>query len=126
MDKVGAGLRAALAAVALTASAPVALPAGAIAIGECDRHGYTVNFYGLDAARNTALKYCASNGDHSCEVVVTVRHACGAFAVDGHCKARGWAYAGSRYEAEKLALHHCHKHGGHDCAVRRWICDTAG
>ena len=76
-----------------------------------------------DAARAAALAQCRANGDGSCRIVVTVRGACGAVAVANNCSARGWAYAGSRGEAEQLALNECASHGGRGCTVHRWVCD---
>jgi hypothetical protein len=74
------------------------------------------------SSRRGALR-CRENGDESCKVVVTVRGLCGAVAISGNCEARGWAYAGSRGEAEQLALNECSSRGGRGCTIHRWVCD---
>ena len=96
--------------------------AGAIAVGHCDRVGYSYGYNSEREARARALSECRSKGDDSCEVVVTLHGACGAFAVSG-CEARGWAYAGSRGEAERIALSYCRKYGGGNCGIQAWVCD---
>jgi hypothetical protein len=103
--------------------APAAEAAGAIAIGDCDGHGFAYNHRSYGAARAAALAECRAAGNNNCQVVVVFRNACGAFAIGGQCGARGWAYAGSRRQAERLALNECIKHGGTSCYVRRWVCD---
>jgi Domain of unknown function (DUF4189) len=97
--------------------------AGAIAIGRCDRVGYSYDFGSESGAHARALAECRSKGDGSCEVVVTLHAACGAFAVSG-CEARGWAYAGTRRQAERIALSYCRKNGGEDCEIQAWVCDS--
>ena len=99
--------------------------AGAIAIGKCDRVGYSYNYPSRGAAERRALSECRARGDGSCQVVVNVSGACGAFAVSGQggCGARGWAYAGTRARAETIALNQCRKYGGRNCHVKAWVCD---
>jgi hypothetical protein len=94
---------------------------GAIAVGKCDRIGWS---YGsnLDTARYRALWECSRNGDSTCRIVTTTVDACAAIAVSGDCGSRGWATAGSRARAEQMALNECWKFGGRDCSVRRWVC----
>ena len=97
--------------------------AGALAVGRCDRLGYATGYASLTAARAHALEQCAREGDQTCEVVVTIRGMCAAFAISGTCGARGWAYAPLRATAEQLALNWCIREGGTECTVQRWICD---
>ena len=99
--------------------------AGAIAIGRCDRVGYSYNATSPAAAAQRALAECGRKGDRSCRVVVTLNRVRGAFAVagPGGCRARGWAYAGTRAAAQDIALAQCRKHGGANCRVQAWVCD---
>lgn len=112
-------------ALAGLAGTTAAQAAGAIAIGKCDRYGYSYGSPSPAAAAGRALAECRANGDGTCQVVVRIRNACGAFAVagPGGCRARGWAYAGSRAAAENLAVGQCRKYGGGDCHVQAWVCD---
>jgi hypothetical protein len=100
--------------------------AGAIAIGKCDRVGYSYDYPSQRAAERRALSECRARGDRSCQVVVTIHQSCGAVAVSGPggCSARGWAYAGTRARAENIALGQCRKYGGRNCHVKAWVCDS--
>jgi hypothetical protein len=113
----------ALTALITLVEPPAASAAGAIALGRCTRIGWSNNFGSRSGARAEALSRCRENGDGSCKVVVTVRGLCGAVAISGNCEARGWAYAGSRGEAEQLALNECSSRGGRGCTIHRWVCD---
>jgi len=110
----------------LAASDLAAQAAGAIAIGRCDRVGYSFDQPSPGAAAGRALAECRSNGDRTCSVVVRMQRVCGAFAVSGRggCGARGWAYGGSRALAEDIALGECRRHGGRDCRIQVWVCDA--
>jgi len=70
-------------------------------------------------AKAEALNQCARQDDRTCQIVVTVHSGCAALAVSGNCGARGWAYAGSRGESERIALRECINHVGTDCTIRR-------
>lgn len=113
---------AALAATGITAHA-----AGAIAIGRCDRAGYSFDQPSVGVAASRALAQCRNNGDRSCSVVVRMQRVCGAVAVSGRggCGARGWAYGGSRALAENIALGECLRHGGRGCRIELWVCDAS-
>jgi hypothetical protein len=103
---------------------PTAAPAaGAIALGQCTRIGWANNYASMSGARAEALDQCGANGDGSCKVVVTVRNGCAAVAIADGCRARGWAWSGSRGAAERMALNECFSQGGSNCTIRRWICD---
>lgn len=119
------GLLGLLLAATVDAAFRPAAAAGAIAIGRCDRAGYSYDYDTTSGARRRALNECSSNGDGTCEVVVTLHRACGAFAVDGNnsCGARGWAYAPSRGAAENLARSYCAQYGGRNCRISVWVCD---
>jgi len=113
---------AALAATDITAHA-----AGAIAIGRCDRAGYSFDQPTPGIAASRALAQCRNYGDRSCSVVVRMQRVCGAIAVSGRggCGARGWAFGGSRALAEGIALGECRRHGGRDCRIELWVCDAS-
>ncbi len=104
-------------------AASAAQAAGALAIGKCDRHGWAYGYGSVAEASQQALSHCAENGDGTCHIVATLQGNCAAFAVDGNCGARGWAWAGSREEAETNAISYCEKYGGSNCTIRRWVCD---
>lgn len=113
---------AALAAVCL-AGISSARANSAIALGKCDRLGYAYGYGSLGEAKAQALAECASEGDATCEIVVSVHFGCGAVAVSANCGSRGWAYAHSLGEAKYLAVKGCIDHGGIKCTIRRWVCD---
>jgi len=96
---------------------------GAVAVGACDRLGYATGYDNLDAATAAALQACASNGDRSCKVILSIQGNCAAFAIAGPCGARGWATAPDRRQVEEKAVTACSLRGGRDCTVRRSICD---
>jgi hypothetical protein len=110
----------------LAASDLAAEAAGAIAIGRCNRVGYSFDQPSPGAAAGRALAECRSNGDRSCSVVMRIERICGAFAVSGQggCGARGWAYAGSRAAAENIAMVQCQGRGGINCRIQAWVCDA--
>lgn len=123
MQIVGTVVRFTALAAMLLAEVPAATADGALAVGKCDRNGYTFGYRSMAVARADAVANCASTGDRTCEIVVTIRGVCGAFAVSGECGARGWAYAPSRGAAERLAINLCVRYGGTNCTIRRWVCD---
>jgi hypothetical protein len=97
--------------------------AGALAIGRCDRNGWSYGYGSMSEARGQAVMHCAENGDSSCHVVYSFVGQCAAFAVSGSCGARGWARASDRGTAEQLAIEACVNYGGNNCTIRRWVCD---
>ena len=113
-----------IALIASTAAAPAAAaPIGAVAAGTCDRLGYATGYDNVDAAAAAALQACASNGDKSCKLILSIEGNCAAFAVVGACGPRGWASGANRRQAEERSLGACAAQGGKDCTVRRSICD---
>jgi len=109
----------------LLAAQTGASAAGAVAVGTCDRNGYSYSYANAALAQARALSECASNGDQRCRIVVNTRGNCGAFAVDAanRCGARGWAVAPNRRRAERLAVDACSGYGGRNCQVKAWTCD---
>ena len=120
---VKTGMQAAIVAIAIFGAISSAGAAGAIAIGSCDRSGYSFDYANAALARTRALAECAKNGDRTCRIVVNTRRNCGAFAVAGRCGARGWGAAPNRARAEAIALAQCSSYGGRNCRVRTWTCD---
>jgi len=98
---------------------------GALAIGTCDRYGYSYNQNNPGLAQARALTECARNGDNRCRVLVNTHFNCGAFAIDAlnRCGARGWGRAPNRRRAERIAIGQCFKYGGSTCRVQAWTCD---
>jgi hypothetical protein len=107
------------------ASCPAGQAAGAMAVGACAAYGYAFDYRDADAARVAAQRKCAGSG---CKVVVTLKHSCAAFAIDGHrpCGPNGYASASRLGQAENVALQSCHKYGGRDCVIRAFACDVKG
>jgi len=101
----------------------VRLP-GALAAGACDRVGYALGYDNFDAAAAAALQDCASNGDRSCKLILTIQNNCASVAVDSTCHARGWANGSESQLAEEQALASCARQGGRDCKVIQTICDA--
>jgi len=124
---VAAGMAASLIAAFCLAAGPAAA-AGALAVGLCDRHGYSSDAASIAAASDLALKSCTELGDRTCQVVVTTQQTCLALAGDGNdnCGARGWAFAPTDERAKVLALLECRNHGGSDCVIKVAVCDTSG
>jgi hypothetical protein len=125
IQQIKIGLPAAVTAAALLCSASGAIAAGALAVGTCDRFGYSYNHANRGLAQARALVECARNGDNRCRVVVNTRHNCGAFAIDAsnRCGARGWGVAPNRRRAERIAIDQCYNYGGRNCRVQGWTCD---
>jgi len=117
-------LRAAFAAIALCALSAAANAAGAIAIGKCAAYGFAYDYPDVEAAQAAALEKCTG----PCKQIVTTQKGCVAFAIDGRnpCGAHGFANAPKLGLAQNTALKFCYKHGGRDCVIRAWICDSKG
>jgi len=94
--------------------------AGALAVGKCGAYGEAYDFGDLSGARQ-----CPSEG---CRVVLTVKRACAAFAMDykNPCGSQGWAWAGKLGQAQNTALKNCYRLGGQDCVIRTFVCDAKG
>lgn len=122
MLRARTSLCAAVAAAALFANGAHA--AGALAIGKCAAYGFAYDYPTVEAAKAAALEKC--EGD--CKQVVTTHKGCVAFAIDGRkpCGPHGFANASKLGDAQNTALKFCYKHGGKDCVIRAWICDSKG
>jgi hypothetical protein len=118
------GSRILLAVSLLLVSAAPGKAAGALAIGACAAYGYAYDYPTQEAAQAAAIEKCT--GD--CKQVVTTRKGCVAYAIDGHrpCGPNGFANAPRLGEAQNTALKQCYKHGGKNCVIRAWICDSRG
>ncbi len=123
MMRAFAGIAAGVCVLAASVSAGQA--AGAMAIGTCAAYGYAYDYRDAAAARTAAQGKCTGA---QCKVVVTLKHSCAAFAIDGHrpCGPHGYASARRLGDAENTALQSCYKFGGKDCVIRAFACDQKG
>jgi hypothetical protein len=99
--------------------------AGAIATGQCGAYGYAFDDGSMPSAQRRAMSECKGS---ACQVRVTVRRSCAAFAIDGNnaCGPHGWATAKTLGRAQNAASKHCAQFGGRNCVIRAWICDAKG
>ena len=126
MTRVMRGLAGMVAGIfVLAAGASSGHAAGAMAIGACAAYGYAYDYRDTEAARVAAEGKCTGA---QCKVVMTLKHSCAAFAIDGHhpCGPHGFASARRLGEAENTALQSCYKSGGKDCMIRAFACDQKG
>jgi hypothetical protein len=95
-----------------------------LAIGACAAYGYAYDYPTQEAAQAAAIEKCTG----TCKQVVATKKGCVAYAIDGHrpCGPNGFANALKLGQAQNTALKHCYKHGGKNCVIRAWICDTRG
>lgn len=109
----------------LTISASAVHAAGALAVGDCAAYGFAYDYVDANAARRAATAKCSGT---NCNIVATMQRNCVAFAIDGHnaCGPHGYATAKRLGQAENTALRFCYKHGGKDCVIRAWACDSKG
>ena len=111
-------------AALLLANSTPSRAAGALAIGACAAYGFAYDYPTSETAEAAALEKCTGE----CKQVVTTKKGCVAFAIDGRkpCGPHGFANASKLGDAQNTALKHCYKHGGKDCMIRAWICDSKG
>jgi hypothetical protein len=97
--------------------------AGAFAIGKCGAYGQAYDYAGEADARAAARKQC--KGDCT---MVTMKHACAAFAVDmtNPCGAHGYAVNPHISSSLNEATRKCYEFGGKECVIRAWACDAKG
>jgi hypothetical protein len=97
--------------------------AGAFAIGKCGAYGQAYDYAGEADARAAARKQC--KGDCT---MVTMKHACAAFAVDmtNPCGAHGYAVKPHISSSLNAATRKCYEFGGKECVIRAWACDAKG
>jgi hypothetical protein len=109
-----------LLALTLGSTAALADYYGAIAFSQDSGSvGYSYDYGDQASAENRAMQECNDNG---CMVVLWFRNACGALAIgDGNGYGTGWA--GTRADAEQIALSNCGQYAG-NCANNTWACTT--
>ncbi|WP_445172178.1 DUF4189 domain-containing protein [Microcoleus sp.] len=84
--------------------------------------GYSYNRPTEGDAQSVALNGCKNvSGASDCEIKVELKNNCGVMAANPDNSAAGWAYAGSRREAERVALEKCNKYGN-GCRPIVWAC----
>jgi len=109
-----------LLAVTLGSTAALADYFGAIAFSQDSGSvGYSYDYGSQYGAQQRALAEC---GNQSCTVVVTFWNACGALAI-GNGNGYGVGWAGSRQDAEQIALTNCFQYTD-NCANNTWACTT--
>lgn len=92
---------------------------GAIAYsGSTGKCGFSFDYNDRPSAESRAIKEC---GRGDCEVVVWFMNSCGALAQGDH--AIGYAYAGSKAEAQQMALEKCSE-DTKNCEVICWACNS--
>lgn len=89
-----------------------------------DKWGWAVDYPTISQAMARSKKEC---GD-KCEVVMSFRDGCGAWAVDRvpNSSAWGWARGTTANEVKSKAVAYCRERAGPsgDCAVRVWGCNS--
>ena len=86
--------------------------------------GYSYNYRNPQEAIIEAVKRCERcSGDNTCAARVWFCRGCGALAKASN-GALGYAWAGSRQQAENLALRYCREYGGEDCRIVCWACTS--
>lgn len=105
------------------ATAPGAQAAGALAYGKCGAYGYAFDHYRGSEAETAARAKCKGH----CSTV-TMNKACAALAIDlaNPCGAFGYAVAAKISGALNAASRRCYEHGGKECVIRAWACDSRG
>jgi len=105
------------------ASLQPAIGAGALAIGKCGAYGQAYDHSAQASALAAAKKACKGN----C-TTLTMNRACAALAVDmaNPCGAHGYAVAPRISSTLNEATKKCYEHGGKECVIRAWACDSAG
>ncbi len=91
---------------------------GAIAAAPDGSFGYSYDHESRAAAESAALAEC---GSYKCVVKVWFKNNCAAYS-RGRGGVEGWAYAGTRYEAESRAVDECSARG-QGCQVVCWACN---
>lgn len=105
------------------AFAPGAQAAGALAYGKCGAYGYAFDHSRSSEAETAARAKCKG----TCSTV-TMNKACAALAIDlaNPCGAFGYAVAPKISGALNSASRRCYEHGGKECVIRAWACDSRG
>lgn len=76
----------------------------------------------MKEAAARALAECGKG----CSVVLTLHHGCGAYAADQEegSSIFGWAQSDDSDGAQFRALEECQAHGGRQCIIRVWGCNS--
>lgn len=97
---------------------------GALAIdsNQGDQYGFSYDYSSIGEAQNRALSECG----RGCRVVKTFSSGCAAYAADQSYGSTvyGWGTASSSSQAKNTALQYCRSHGGTQCVVRAWGCNS--
>ena len=111
-------------ALLLMLASTQAMAVGALAIdsNQGSAYGYSVDYDNTYDARNRALSECGSG----CSVVVDFDSGCAAYAADQAAGSTvyGWGKDSSESSAKNRALYECENHGGSNCIVRVWGCNS--
>ena len=110
----------ALTAVAATAAVVAGSAAagswGAVGFGPGGAYGWAHSYGTEQEAYNAVQSSCGWD----CTQVKTFYNTCGAIAA-GSNLGWGWGYAGSRAQAEGIAMNYCDQYD-YGCYVRAWAC----
>ena len=111
-------------ALLLTISSTQAMAVGALAIdsNQGSAYGFSYDYDNTYDARNRALSECGSG----CTIVVDFDSGCAAYAADQAAGSTvyGWGKDSSESSAKSRALYECRNHGGTNCIVRVWGCNS--
>lgn len=105
-----------ISALMFAASAGMAMAGwGAVGIGPNGAYGWSADYGSESGAIGRVRAECPG-----CDNIKTFYNACGAMA-SGRNGAWGWGWAGSRWQAEQLAIQYCRDYGS-NCQLRVWAC----
>ncbi len=97
---------------------------GALAIdsNQGSAYGIAYDYPTMNDARARALYECGSG----CTVVLTFPSGCGAYAIDQAAGSTvyGWSNESTEAQAKNRALSNCRSHGGRQCMIRAWGCNS--
>jgi hypothetical protein len=118
--RIASSIGTALVVLALSCAPAAAL--GALAVGSCGAFGYAYDYEQVAEARTSALANCPGQ----CTLVADLSRTCAALAIDlkRPCGAHGWAVANRLGQAQNNALRQCYRHGGQECVIRTFVCDS--
>jgi len=111
-------------------AAATAFLAGPVAAGQCGyQYCWGAVGFGPGGAYGWAHSYASENEAYNavqgscgwdCTQVKTFYNSCGAIAA-GANNGWGWGYAGSRAQAEGIAMDYCDQYD-YGCSIRAWAC----
>ncbi|CAG1020589.1 hypothetical protein DOJK_00449 [Patescibacteria group bacterium] len=108
--------------LSLASSQVMAVGALAIDDNQGSRYGFSYDYDNTYDARNRALSECGSG----CTVVVDFDSGCAAYAADqtAGSSVYGWGQDSTESRAKNRALSECAGHGGSNCVIRVWGCNS--